>query len=271
MTILHESYGLYGGMNHPVVVVSIVSHGQGALVRDLLTDIAAWCTTDFRVVLTVNVAEELPFDVSGYAIPIDVIRNERPKGFGANHNQAFQRVSGEYFCVVNPDIRLQVDPFEALIRCLHATDSSLAVPVVINQDGELEDSIRPFPTPIHIAQKVMGLNRAGQYGLSDRPLHPDWAAGMFMLFRSTAFAELGGFDERFYLYYEDVDICARLRLSGGEISLCPETNVVHAARRESHRDLTYLRWHLASMLRFFCSPVFARLASRGLLTRRRVS
>ena len=254
-------------MSRPLIVLSVVSHGQGELVRDLLTDIAALCPTDLRIVLTVNVEEELPFDVSGYAIPIEVVRNERPKGFGANHNQAFRRVPGDYFCVVNPDIRLNDNPFDLLIRCLHATNSSLAVPVVINQDGAIEDSVRPFPTPVHIAQKLFGLEGAGQYGIPDRPLRPDWAAGMFMFFRSTVFQELGGFDERFYLYYEDVDICARLRLSGGEISLCPDTKVVHAARRESHRNVTYLQWHAASMLRFFCSPVFAKLALRGFLSR----
>ncbi|MDH5666811.1 MAG: glycosyltransferase [Nitrospira sp.] len=255
-------------MSRPLVVVSVVSHGQGELVRDLLTDIAARCKGNIRVVLTINIPEELPFDSNANAFPIEVIRNERPKGFGANHNQAFRWVSGDYFCVVNPDIRLHDDPFEVLIRCLQETRSSLAVPVVINQDGELEDSVRPFPTPVHIVQKVFGFKGAGQYAPSDRPLHPDWAAGMFMLFESAAFQELGGFDERFFLYYEDVDICARLRLSGREITLCSGAKVVHAARRESHRNLTYLQWHMASMLRFFCSPVFAQLASQGLLARR---
>jgi len=255
-------------MSRPLIVVSVVSHRQGGLVRGLLADIGARCKTDIHVVLTVNVEEELPFDINGYAIPIEVIRNDRPKGFGANHNQAFRRFSGEYFCVVNPDIRFHDDPFDALVRCLQENSASLAVPAVVNQEGGLEDSVRPFPTPVRIAQKVLGLGRTGEYEPSDRPLRPDWAAGMFMLFQSSAFQELGGFDERFYLYYEDVDICARLRLSGREIILCPDTTVVHAARRESHRNWTYLKWHVASMLRFFCSPVFVSLAAQGLLARR---
>ena len=255
-------------MNRPVIVLSVVSHGQGKLVRDLLADIAARCKSDIHVVLTLNIPEELPSDIKGYAFPIEVIRNEWPKGFGANHNQAFRRLSGEYFCVINPDIRLNDDPFGRLVLCLEESGASLAVPVVVNQDGGLEDSIRPFPTPIRIVQKALGSRMACEYGQSDRPLHPDWAAGMFMLFQTTAFQQLGGFDERFYLYYEDVDLCARLRLSGREIVLCSKTEVVHAARRESHRNLTYLKWHLASMLKFFCSLVFARLAAQGLLARR---
>ena len=91
-----------------------------------------------------------------------------------------------------------------------------------------------------------------------------------MLFQSAAFLELGGFDERYFLYYEDVDICARLRLAGHEIVVCPWVSVVHAARRESHQKLQYLAWHIASITRFFCSLVFVKLAVRGLLWRRSV-
>lgn len=258
-------------MSQPRIVMSVISHRQGGLVRGLLSDIAARCTTNLHIILTVNMAEELPFDVNAYAFPIEIIRNERPKGFGANHNQAFRQFSGEYFCVVNPDIRLNSDPFDRLVRCLNERGASLVAPLVVNPQGGLEDSVRPFPTPVRIAQKALRLGRAGEYEPSDRPLRPDWVAGMFMLFHSTAFQELGGFDERFYLYYEDVDICARLRLSGHEIALSPDATVVHAANRESHRNVTYLKWHLTSMVRFFCSPVFFRLASHGLLARQRTN
>lgn len=255
-------------MSRPLIVLSVVSHGQRELVRDLLTDIAARCKSDIHVVLTLNVPEDVPFDINGFAFPIEVIRNERPKGFGANHNQAFRRLSGEYFCVVNPDIRLNDDPFDKLVACVSETGASLAAPVVVNPQGGIEDSVRRFPTPFRIAGKVFGLGRNSDYALSSRPFSPDWVAGMFMLFQSAAFQELGGFDERYFLYYEDVDICARLRLSGRDIIACPWVRVIHAARRESHRNLQYLTWHLASISRFFCSLVFLRLATQGLLARR---
>jgi N-acetylglucosaminyl-diphospho-decaprenol L-rhamnosyltransferase len=79
----------------------------------------------------------------------------------------------------------------------------------------------------------------------------DWVAGMFMLFRSEAFRRVGGFDERYFLYYEDADICRRLRRIGHDVKLETGARATHAARRESHRNARYLSWHLASMLRFF--------------------
>ena len=81
--------------------------------------------------------------------------------------------------------------------------------------------------------------------------HPEWVAGMFMLFRSQDFARLGGFDEAFFLYYEDVDICVRAWKQGMKIVACPQVSVVHDARRDSHRSARHIRWHLASMVRYF--------------------
>jgi len=76
---------------------------------------------------------------------------------------------------------------------------------------------------------------------------------MFMLLRRDAFAAVGGFDARYHLYYEDVDLCARLRLAGYDIRLVPSASVVHLARRQSRRDIRYLLWHLRSMTRYILS------------------
>jgi GT2 family glycosyltransferase len=85
---------------------------------------------------------------------------------------------------------------------------------------------------------------------------------MFMLIPAAVFRKIGGFDERYFLYYEDVDLCARMRLGGYDIRLCPNAKVIHEARRQSHRDLRYFRWHLASILRFFFSKPFITIMWR---------
>jgi hypothetical protein len=90
---------------------------------------------------------------------------------------------------------------------------------------------------------------------------------MFMLFPACTYQSVGGFDERYFLYYEDVDLCARLRLLGHEIVLCPDATVMHHARRASHRNFRYLRWHLGSMARFFLSPAYRQVLYRRWLGR----
>jgi GT2 family glycosyltransferase len=83
-------------------------------------------------------------------------------------------------------------------------------------------------------------------------------AGMFMLFRSEVFRRLGGFDERYFMYYEDADLCARLRRLGHDVRRVPSSRVVHHARRTRHWIPRYLLWQLASMLRFLWSRAVGR-------------
>jgi hypothetical protein len=81
-------------------------------------------------------------------------------------------------------------------------------------------------------------------------IYPDWLAGMFLLLRGDIFQKVKGFDEKFFLYYEDVDLCWRLRRDGFQVVQDRSISVVHDARRESRRNLRFARWHLASMARY---------------------
>jgi GT2 family glycosyltransferase len=249
---------------NPRVSVSVVSHGQGALVRALLDDLAAHVKTPVEVLLTLNVPETLPFDTRGFPFPVRLRNNAQPKGFGANHNAAFGDSHGQFFCVLNPDIRLGEDPFPALLACLEEPHAGLAAPVIRNSTGALEDSARRFPTPWFILKKALTGASGADYRFMREPIHPDWVAGMFMIFPREVFAALQGFDERYFLYYEDVDLCARLALAGRRVVLCPAASAVHEARRQSRSSVRYLRWHLASMLRFFLSAPAFRLALKTL-------
>ncbi len=242
--------------------MSVVSHGQGALVAELLSDLEKYSATQVEVILTVNVAEDLPFGADSFSFPLQIVRNSIPQGFGANHNAAFSLRHSDYFGVLNPDIRLNTDPFGPLRQVLVAQDAGVAAPLVRGVDGGIEDSARRMPTPLIIGGKVFRRRQEPDYRIAGERIYPDWVAGMFMLFRSEVYARMGGFDERYFLYYEDVDLCARLALSGYRIVLDPVVSVVHEARRESHRRFRYFRRHVASISRFLLSPVYFRYMLR---------
>jgi GT2 family glycosyltransferase len=246
-----------------MLTLSIVSHGQAALVRNLLEDVNARVSTPVAVLMTVNVPETLPFSPADFRFPIEIIRNPSPKGFGANHNAAFSRAGGSHFCVLNPDIRLTADPFPPLLAALGDPTVGVVGPLVRSESGEIEPSFRRYPTPAYILRKaLLGAPATPEYAIGDAPISPDWIGGMFMLFRSETYREIVGFDERYFLYYEDVDICARLRRRGYDVRLVPAASVIHAARRDSHRRLRYLAWHIRSMLRFWGSDAY-RQVRRG--------
>jgi len=243
----------------PTLSISIVSHGQASLLAQLLADIDCFTASEVEVILTLNLREELPFTADQFRYPIRIIENVEPKGFGANHNAGFRASRFAQFCVLNPDIRLLVDPFPDLAQRLKDTTIGIVAPLVRTSQGQIEASARSFPTPLLILRKALFGPDPPFYGPGGPDLTPDWVGGMFMLFTRETFESVGGFDERYHLYYEDVDICARVRMAGKEVVLCPTVEVIHDAQRHSHTSLRYFAWHLVSMLRFFVSAPFARL------------
>lgn len=244
-------------MNH--VAVSIVCHRQLSLAILLMSDLQSLCSDAVReVILTLNIEENFDLNEFKFSFPVRIIRNESPLGFGANHNAAFNQAKGDFFCVLNPDIRLTMNPFPALLELARQSDVGVVAPRVVNTFGQREDSERRFPTPWELMKKAAG-GKSAIWSEAHSVSSPDWIAGMFMLFPSSVFREIGGFDERYFLYYEDVDLCARLALAGYKRLVCSDVTVVHDARRSSHGNLRYAAMHLKSIFRFFFSDVYRRV------------
>jgi hypothetical protein len=202
-------------------------------------------------VLTQNITEPGRFALGHLRSPaVEEIVNTAPKGFGANHNAAFARCRTPFFCVANPDVRLGADPFPALRDALGGARAGVAGPLVRAPDGRIEDSARRYPTAGALLAKLFRDRREPEYATDRGTLEVDWVAGMFMLFRSESFAAVGGFDERYFLYYEDADICRRLRGAGRSVLYVPGAEVVHDARRASRRNPRLALHHAASAWRF---------------------
>ena len=253
----------YPAMSKEQLTISIVSHGQADLVKRLLEDLSPFAPTiDFRVILTLNIPESLPWDSKSIDFPLTIVCNDLPKGFGANHNSAFRLSQSNYFCILNPDIRLPQNPFPNLLELFADPGVGLVAPAITDEFGEFEDNARRFPTPMLIFVKFLGRLPLIDYDMQAELVQPDWVAGMFMVFSSPAFERVNGFDERYFLYYEDVDLCARMRLMGYRIVMSPSTFSVHNARRHSRRNLRHVQWHLRSMLKFFLSHVFLKVVMR---------
>lgn len=241
------------------LVLSIVSHQQGNLILSLLNDLMQYCSQQtIEVIVTLNCKEKISFSQKDYNFMIRIIENEHPKGFAANHNAAFKLRDSEFFGVLNPDLKLTQDPFLLLSTHLNDKKTGVTAPLIVNRESRIEDSARRLPTPFRLLKRHWkGKRRAKlDYSIEKIPFCPDWIAGMFMLFPSAVFSEMNGFNERYHLYFEDVDLCSRLRLAGYKIILDPRVAVVHNARRDSHIKIQYLMWHIVSGMRFFSSRVF---------------
>jgi len=239
--------------------LSVVSHGHGRMIAHLFADLERLDQdVRFEVILTVNSPEPMEYS-SDRKFPIRVITNDDPRGFGANHNAAFRASKGRYFAVVNPDIRLPPLQLQRLCDLLREDKSIGAVgPAVKSSQGVVQDNARRFPNISNLLHRAISGRRVPDYPVNGGPVIVDWLAGMFVIFRRDAFNQVGGFDERYFMYFEDVDICSRLWSNGWAVVYQPDSSIVHDAQRASHRQLQHLYWHLASAVRYFIHHLFAR-------------
>ncbi|WP_082591483.1 glycosyltransferase [Duganella sp. Root198D2] len=245
--------------------LSIISHGHHVHVATLLQQLAKLDRSDFEVILTLNLPEPVALEALPY--PVKLIQNATPKGFGANHNAAFLESTGDYFVILNPDIELLNDPFGPLLELAERDSLNICAPVIVDADGQVEDSARNFPTPYGLFKRLL-CRLLGRPILPDTlrqdsdTVQPDWVAGMFVMVARANYERLGGFNDAYFLYFEDVEFGARARLAGCHILVCKRARVIHQAQRDSHRQLRFMWWHVQSAAKFFVSSAYLRVLIR---------
>jgi GT2 family glycosyltransferase len=251
------SIGKFLDIQKPSISISIVSHGQLDLVEELLQSLVTFEETDFlEILLTENIGGTRKTSESEHIPSVISIENELPKSFAANHNQAFRQATGDFFCILNPDVTFIEPVLYQLIEDISENRGDIVSPLVVDSANTVQDSFRPLPTPSDIILRMLGRGGEIPSHFDTAFAYPGWLAGIFLLMRSSTYQALGGFDERYRLYFEDVDFSSRARLSGLNLIVDTRLRIRHNARRLSHRKPSYLLRHLASALRFFSSDVY---------------
>ena len=243
------------------IQISIISHGHGSHVEELLNDLSKLDSASrLQVTVVENIIETHKILYSEFSYPVKVVTNKKPMGFSENNNIAFinpvNQESVKYFFVINPDVRLVNDVFPAITSDLDK-DRNIGVIAThtVSYNGSVQDSAREFPTPAGIIRKLL----TGDKGITEHGTTSyctDWVAGMFMAFRCAVYKEVNGFNQNYRMYYEDVDICCRITSIGYKIMVRPDLQVIHEGKRDSHRKIKYLFWHITSMVRYFLSECY---------------
>lgn len=245
-------------LSTPSVTVSVVSHGQRDLVAALVAQLAALRDTSLvRVIIVHNLPDsDLPKPADA-TFEIVQLHNAKPLGFSANHNLAFQHCVSPWFAVLNPDLEFSFgNPFPTLLEAA-ASDPHLGAiaPALVQPETLHVEPNRGAVTPMEIIRRRLPGFRP--------PSEPVWLVGAFLLLKAEAFRVLGGFDERFRLYCEDVDLGLRLRQTGWTIRRVESTKIVHLTQRQSHRSLKYSTIHMVSLLQLWFKPLFNDLRKTG--------
>jgi N-acetylglucosaminyl-diphospho-decaprenol L-rhamnosyltransferase len=191
-----------------------------------------------------------------------VIQNERPVGFAANANRGIGETSAPFVALCNPDTEAAPDAIRILREFAEEHPrAGIVGPELRHGDGTLNPSRRRFPTvggtivrrtPL---RRVLGDTQRAHYGLDEHPTEPvqaDWLLGAFLLLRRKMLDELGGFDEGFRLYGEDIDLAYRAAKAGWERWYVPEAKAVHTHQAVTDRKLLTRQtlWHWRGIARF---------------------
>lgn len=184
-------------------------------------------------------------------------------GYGAAHNIAIRRAQAagtRYHLVINSDVYFPQGVIPAITAYMDARpDVAQLIPRVVYPDGRLQHSIRLLPTPLDLfarrfLPRPLAERRNRRYCLEffdhGRECDVAYHQGSFMFFRVECFAEVGLFDERFFMYPEDIDITRRMHRRYRTM-FWPGVTIVHAHRAASYKDRRMLRIHLSNMIKYF--------------------
>ena len=225
------------------VSIVIVNWNAGKLLLECLQRVVQELkTVSGECIVVDNGSETGELDGVRHAYPeVCIIANARNEGFARAANQGMKKGRGRYLMLLNPDAFLTEGSLHHLITYLEGhTDVGVIGPQVTNPDGSLQGSARGFPgllTAFFGRSSIFThyfphnpFSRHDVPALSsrlDEPQSVDWMSGACMVLRRRTLIEVGGFDERFFLYWEDADLCWRIRQHGWQVVYDPRVSVVH--------------------------------------------
>ncbi|MGZ8649474.1 MAG: glycosyltransferase family 2 protein [Solirubrobacteraceae bacterium] len=184
-------------------------------------------------------------------LPLQAIQSGRNAGFGAGCNLGAAAGSSPYVLFVNPDAAMTGEALSRMIAALEAEpDVALVGPRLVDESGELMHSVRRYPTTRSMWARALFLHRLWPRApwaneietrpeAYERAAYPEWVSGACMLVRRDAFEAVGGFDDRFFMYCEDQDLCRRLRAAGGRVRYEPSAVVSHRGGHSAPRTSLY--------------------------------
>ncbi|MBI2217750.1 MAG: glycosyltransferase family 2 protein [Candidatus Rokubacteria bacterium] len=242
----------------PDVSVVIVNWNTGPLLERAVGRVRERADVPIELVVVDNASVDGSADFLRDAPDATLIVNAANAGFARASNQGIRASRGRYVLVLNPDTEVERGTVAALVRFMDEhPDAGAAAPALINPDGSLQPSGGPFPSlaallamhpalaPILHAPPSAMLKR--DFG---RDADVDEVSGACMMLRREALDDAGAFDERFFLYFEDVDLCLRLKRRGWRVCYVPGARVVHHWRSRTDPSPDAQVHHLRSKLRY---------------------
>jgi GT2 family glycosyltransferase len=249
------------------LTISIVTYNHEDIIIDTLASIIENISEGlkYEIVIVDNSSQDKTVEVISSAYPkIHIIKSQN-KGFGYGHNQSILTNDSRYHLVYNPDLLLQIGVVEQLIERMDARNEiMISIPKFRYKNGELQTCCKTDPTLFDaFSRKFFSTTikkisliekRMKKYELLDRGYTKEMSvpvvSGAFMMCRGDIIRTEKGFDDRFFMYYEDQDLCRRMR-SHGELVFFPDLEVIHLWERGAYKNLNLMKIMISSMIKYF--------------------
>jgi GT2 family glycosyltransferase len=232
-------------MSVPKLSISLVNTNNRVLLHDCLVSLFQQDHgVEFETILVDNVSTDGSADMVAAEFPqVKVIRNERRKGFAANHNQAIAASKGEMVLVLNEDTVVRPGALKTMCDFMDSHPQTGALgPKLENPDGTLQKSCYKFPSPMRsMAENLMLLAAFPNCPLwadyrdweHDTERDVDFVSGAAILVRRKVLETTGVLDERFFIYAEETDWCFRMHKDGWKVTFIPNATIVHFGGQSS--------------------------------------
>ncbi len=180
-------------------------------------------------------------------------------GFGKAHNLVLEEIkmTSTHHLILNPDVIFKEETLEHLVSTIENQGAvAMIAPKVLYPNGALQYTARKDPRFLELIFRRLGIRKnfvqAQEYRSQlEQAFFPDFIHGCFMLFKTKDLIDINGFDERYFLYMEDADICRKIRLSKRKLMYDPTVNITHIHRKGSAKQLKLVFYHLISAIKYF--------------------
>ena len=252
-------------MSGNLLSICVVTHNNEDMILTLLRSIYEnTIGLKFEMFLVDNASKDFTVDIVKESYPkVKIIRLKKNKGFSYANNQVIDKIDSEYHVIINPDITFDTNVFKALSDYLAQNDEvAIVTPKIISADKSVQYLGKLSPRFVYLlAGRLKNRFRFFEryyedYVMKDKtdksvePFEVEVCTGCFMVIRTEIFKRLRGFDERFFMYFEDVDLSRRAR-SFGKIIFYPNAQVTHIWARASAKKVRFLLIHILSMIKYF--------------------
>jgi len=179
-------------------------------------------------------------------------------GFGSGHNLIIKKISSDFHLILNPDIEFSETVIPELKAQLSLDqNASFISPKVLNSDKSLQFVCRKHPTVFDLINRKLKISKNKlqknqyQHKSLEESFYPEFIHGCFMLFKTKDFVDLLGFDERYFLYMEDADLCKKIIKSGKKALYCPKVEIIHHHQKGSSKSTKLFFIHTFSAIKYF--------------------